>query len=400
MPSVVERIQNFNSNRLPFYTRLKYEAMAKDPFYFFRGTAHLFYEDLASANALPASPLIWACGDLHLENFGSYKGDNRLVYFDLNDFDESALAPAAWELTRMLTSIFVGLIAMGVGEPEAKNMALLYLKSYSLVLSKGRSRYIEPQTAKGIVRSFLLKVGERKQKDLIKERTIRKNGNIALLVDRKRLFPINDPALTKKLTEFVDGWMVNVHHHRFQVIDSGFRIAGTGSLGVKRYLFLLERLHGEQKYLLLDMKLSLPSSLQSQLSIKQPAWLSEAARVVSVQEWMQNISPALLRPVLFNNESYVIKEMQPTADKINFATLENRFDDIEKILENMALLTASAQLRSSGRQGSAIADELMAFGRDEAWMPAIIEYARQYANQVKADFNQYLAAYTAGHFGK
>ena len=399
MPSVAERIQHFNSNRLPFYTGLKYQAMAKDPFYFFRGTAHLFYEDLASANTLPALPLTWVCGDLHLENFGSYKGDNRLVYFDLNDFDESALAPASWELARMVTSIFVGLNSMSTGDVEAKNMALLFLKLYAQVLSKGRSRYIEPQTAKGIVQSFLLKVGERKQKDLVKERTVRKNGDIGLLVDRKRLFPIGDVALTKRLTEFVDGWMVNVHHHRFQVIDAGFRIAGTGSLGVKRYLFLLERQNEERKYLLLDMKLAQPSSLQVHLSNQQPVWLSEAARVVAVQERMQNISPALLRPVLFNNESYVIKEMQPTADKINFATLQNRFDDMEDVLGNMALLTASAQLRSSGRQGSAIADELMDFARDESWIPTILEYARQYANQVKADYNQYLAAYTAGYFG-
>ena len=403
MPPVAERIQHFNSNRLPFYKGLKYQAMAKDPFYFFRGTAHLFYEDLASANTLPIVPLTWVCGDLHLENFGSYKGDNRLVYFDLNDFDESTLAPATWELARMVTSIFVGLNTMGIGAPEAKNMALLFLKTYAQIVSKGRSRYIEPQTAKGIVQSFLLKVGERKQKDLVKERTIRKNGDIGLLIDRKKLFPIdeeNDPSLTKRLTEFVNGWMVNIHHHRFQVIDAGFRIAGTGSLGLKRYLFLLERMDEERKYLLLDMKQAQPSCVQAHVTHQQPAWLSEAARVVAVQERMQNISPALLRPVLFNNESYVIKEMQPTADKINFTTLKDQFDDMEDVLGNMALLTASAQLRSSGRQGSANADELMAFARDEAWIPSIIEYASQYANQVKADYNQYLAAYTAGYFGK
>jgi uncharacterized protein (DUF2252 family) len=372
--------------------------MAKDPFYFYRGTAHLFYEDLATANTLPMAPLTWVCGDLHLENFGSYKGDNRLVYFDLNDFDEATLAPASWELTRMVTSIFVALNTMGIAPATAKNMALLFLKSYALVLSKGRSRYIEPQTAKGIVRTFLLKVAERKQKDLVKERTRGKNGDLALLVDRKRLFPIGDRALTSKLSEFVNTWIVNIHHHRFKVIDAGFRIAGTGSLGVKRYLFLLERLHGERKYLLLDMKQAMPSCLQSHLTIPEPTWQSDAARVVAVQERMQNISPALLRPVLFNNESYVIKEMQPTADKINFATLENRFDDMEDVLENMALLTASAQLRSSGRQGSANADELMAFGSAVDWIASIIEYASRYANQVKADHDSYLAAYRAGYF--
>lgn len=358
----------------------------------------MFYEDLARADTLPQRPLTWVCGDLHLENFGSYKADNRLVYFDLNDFDEAALAPATWELTRMVTSIFVGLGSMNVAADEAGRMALLFLQAYAAVLSKGRARYIEPQTAHGIVQSFLLKVSERKQKDLVKERTVRKNGALRLLVDREKLFPIDDAALTNRLMEFVTGWMVNLHHHRFKVTDAGFRIAGTGSLGVKRYLFLLERMDEADKYLLLDMKQALPSCIQRHFPHQQPGWLSEAARVAAVQERMQNISPALLRPVLFNDESYVIKEMQPTADKINFATLKNQLGDMKDVLENMALLTASAQLRSSGRQGSAIADELMDFARDESWVAPLLQYARQYAGQVTADYQQYLSAYTAGFF--
>ncbi len=44
-----------------------------------------FYEDLQDV-PLPQSPNTWICGDLHLENFGSYKANNKLVYFDLNDF--------------------------------------------------------------------------------------------------------------------------------------------------------------------------------------------------------------------------------------------------------------------------------------------------------------------------
>jgi uncharacterized protein (DUF2252 family) len=379
--------------------------MARDPFYFFRGTAHLFYEDLANTNAMPASPLTWVCGDLHIENFGSYKGDNRLVYFDINDFDEATLAPASWELVRMVTSIFVALITMGATNAEAKNMALLFLQKYAAVLGKGRSRYIEPQTVKGIVRSFLLKVSERKQKDLVKERT-KKNGQFRLLADNKRLFAIT-PPLAYALRGFINNWITTtMHQHRYRVIDAGFRIAGTGSIGVQRYLFLLER-YGARKYLLLDMKQTLPSALQSHLNpselfvragIQQPVWPSEADRAVAIQERMQNISPALLGAGIFNNESYVIKEMQPTADKINFDTLENRYNDIEEVLENMALLTASAQLRSSGRQGAAVADDLIAFGRDGSWIQPIITYAGQYANQVKADYNNYLAAYNTGYF--
>jgi uncharacterized protein (DUF2252 family) len=398
LPSLTERIRQFNSNRLPAYTALKYRAMARDPFYFLRGTAHLFYDDLVAANALPAQPLTWVCGDLHLENFGSYKGDNRLVYFDINDFDEACLAPASWELVRMVTSIFVALETMGAAPVEAKSMALLFLQTYAKVLAKGRSHYIEPQTAKGIVRSFLLKVSCRKQKDLVKERTVRKNGQLALLFDNKRLFTL-EPSLKSALSAFVNDWMAKGgHRHSYQVIDAGFRLAGTGSVGVKRYLFLLKRVSEERKYLLLDMKQAQPSALQSHLPFQQPVWTSEAERVVAAQERMQNISPALLGAAIFNNEPYVIKEMQPTADKINFTTLENRYNDMEDVLENMALLAASAQLRSSGRQSAAIADDLIAFGRDGLWIQPVMTYAGQYARQVKTDFGDYVAAYRSGYF--
>ena len=88
---VVKRITTFDQGREPERLAIKYALMRKDAFVFMRGTCHLFYEDLDPA-ALPASPLVWCCGDLHLENLGTYKGDNRLVYFDLNDFDEACLA--------------------------------------------------------------------------------------------------------------------------------------------------------------------------------------------------------------------------------------------------------------------------------------------------------------------
>lgn len=90
--------------------------------------------------------------------------------------------------------------------------------------------------------------------------------------------------------------------------------------------------------------------------------------------------------------------MQPTADKIDFSTLKNRYTDIKDVVEDMALLTASAQLRSSGRQGAAIADELIAFGRDGSWMQSIITYAGDYAHQVKKDYQEYFSAYNIGYF--
>src|SRR6201999_1549737 len=169
--TIPERIKLFNENRLPEYTAMKYQLMAEDPFRFSRGTCHLFYEDLSAHPALPASPTSWVCGDLHLENFGTYKGDNRLVYFDLNDFDEGLLAPAAWEVVRMITSIFIGCESVGILNKDIEQVAALFLRIYTATLSKGKARYLETDTANGIVKVFMDKICMRKQKELIRQRT-------------------------------------------------------------------------------------------------------------------------------------------------------------------------------------------------------------------------------------
>jgi uncharacterized protein (DUF2252 family) len=397
--SIAERIKLFNSNRLPAYTAMKYEMMAENPFRFLRGACHLFYEDLAGHDAIPGYPLSWICGDLHLENFGSYKGDNRLVYFDLNDFDEGVLAPVTWELARMATSIFTGFEAVGIKRKEATHVARLFLQTYSVVLAGGRARYIEDQTAKGIVRLFLDKVCERRQKELIRQRTLTKNEKLILRIDKIRLFPVDKP-LKKALTDHLTQWIKQDPRlqHRYRVVDVGFRVAGTGSLGVKRYVFLVRNERDPKKHLLIDMKQALPSSLQPWLSTQQPSWHSEADRIVAVQERMQNIPPALLNTTIFENEPYVLKEMQPSADKIDFMVIRDRYKDVECVIKDMAMLTASSHLRSSGRQGSTLADELIAFGKDHHWQEGLLAYAIAYAAKTKKDYQSFFKAYKAGYF--
>ncbi|HEY2607653.1 MAG TPA: DUF2252 family protein, partial [Paraburkholderia sp.] len=108
MPDIEKIIARFNAGRDPERLAMKYKAMRGSPFVFLRGTCHLFYERLPRDKVLDDAPPVWICGDLHLENFGSYKADNRLIYFDNNDFDEACLAPALYELVRLLTSVLVG----------------------------------------------------------------------------------------------------------------------------------------------------------------------------------------------------------------------------------------------------------------------------------------------------
>jgi uncharacterized protein (DUF2252 family) len=85
-----------------------------------------------------------------LENFGSYKGDNRLVYFDLNDFDESVLAPCTWDLVRVLTSILVGGESIGLDASQERTLARRFLDAYVTAIEDGKARWIERETAQGL----------------------------------------------------------------------------------------------------------------------------------------------------------------------------------------------------------------------------------------------------------
>ena len=130
--NVVEDILAFNAGRDPDRLKLKYAAMRASPFAFFRGSCHLFYARLPRDGIFKSAPLAWSCGDLHLENFGSYKGDNRLVYFDINDFDEAALAPASWDPVRLLASLRIAADGRAIARSDADQLCAVFVDTYAL----------------------------------------------------------------------------------------------------------------------------------------------------------------------------------------------------------------------------------------------------------------------------
>ncbi|WDF56944.1 DUF2252 domain-containing protein [Mucilaginibacter sp. KACC 22063] len=399
MASIYQRLTNYNNGLIPEMVQLKYKLMLENAFRFFRGTCHLFYEDLSKAKDFPDGPASWICGDLHLENFGSYKGDNRMVYFDLNDFDESILAPLTWEVVRVLTSIFVAFDTLNISPAEAKKAARLFLDTYTTTLSGGKAYYIDPRTAKGLIKDFMKTVKKRKEGDLIRHVCQGKAAALKIAIDNKTHFNI-DPTLKESLKLKIAGWIEHVPEwpNHYEIKDIAFRVAGTGSVGLKRYMFLLQSNNNKHKYLIVEMKQTRPSCLSPYVTVKQPEWKSEAERLISLKRRMQNIPPALLSEIEFEGESYIFQEMQPLADKINFELIENNYKDIESVIRSMAVLTASAQIRSSGRQGSAITDELIAFAKRNDWQPKLLEYAAGYLQQVEKDYDQFTADYKDGKF--
>jgi hypothetical protein len=85
--------------------RLKHEQMAESEFSFFRATFYRWLQVWEEVCAdLRRVPHLLSVGDLHVENFGTWRDtDGRLVW-GVNDFDEACIYPFTMDLVRLATS--------------------------------------------------------------------------------------------------------------------------------------------------------------------------------------------------------------------------------------------------------------------------------------------------------
>src|SRR6201987_4452099 len=104
--TVTEILVEQNADLLSGLVPLRFARVPTEPFSFYRGPAAVMAADLA---ATPSTGIeIMCCGDAHGSNFGMYAAPDPAIGFDLNDFDEAAVAPAEWDVKRLITSAIIG----------------------------------------------------------------------------------------------------------------------------------------------------------------------------------------------------------------------------------------------------------------------------------------------------
>ena len=62
---------------------------------------------------------------------------------------------------------------------------------------------------------------------------------------------------------------------------------------------------------------------------------------------------------------------------------------VDEIINDMAILTASAHIRSSGWKGAAVVDELSAFGENKQWQTSVLDFGKTYSLTVKKDYQAF-----------
>lgn len=402
-------ILEYNAGRDPERLTRKLAAMADDPFSFFRGTNHLYAASVADSPLLHEAPRTLVCGDLHLDNYGSFKGDNGLVYFDMNDFDEAVCAPFTVDLVRVLSSLQVAARSWKLADEDAHNLCRRFVDTYAAALVDGKPRWVERATAVGIVRDLLRGLRNRKRAPYLRERTVRDGNQIRLRVDGHRTLAAGrDEARRARRILEAYAQQGNGHGQRFVAVDVARRIAGTGSLGLERYVVLARPENDPDTLRLIDIKLAIPSVWAQALGVPANVsrWSAEAARVVGVQRVSQAVSPALLRPVVYAGKgerpcSYVVKSLQPTADRVALGTGKHVVADLDDALQTMAHVAAWCHLRGCGRFGTDLVERLQDYAVGTAWRKSVLKLAghgRQVALRQWREFAQdYRAAMGDAH---
>jgi len=401
--NIIEAIFSNNAGRDPERLAMKYAKMAQSPFIFLRGSCHLFYDALPDSPLFRDTPLAWCCGDLHFENFGSYKGDNRLVYFDINDYDEAALAPVTWDMIRLLTSIQCGADALNATHAEVLAVSQSCLDAYRSALINGKPLWVERETSGGLVNALLTTLQGRERSAFLDKRTIRKGHRRSLILDGVKALPASD-AQKKIVTGFMDDFASRQPSPKFfEVLDIGRRIAGTGSLGVERFVVLVEGKGSPDGNYLLDIKEAKPSALAphlARLGIKQPTWPDEASRVVSVQNRMQAVDHAFLQAVKLAGLPCILRGLQPSEDRVAIGEWGKKLDRLKEVVSTMGRILAWDQLRASGRSGAASADELIAFAQRNHWMKEMLDVATEMTLTTQQQWKIFTEAFNSRQFAE
>ncbi len=343
---------------------------------FFRGTAPHFHARVAHvAGEVPASPLVWCCGDLHLENVGAYRGANRLTYFDIAEVDEGALAPVAWELLRLATSIRIAARTSGLPPRIDDSLVHAALGEYGGRLTDGSICWIERSIAKGVVGRKLDGLEMRSRKQLVRSRTTAGDAHRVLRHDDGHALAPSESdraMLAEWFGAFREG---EAARREWELLDVARRVTGVGSLGLPRWTILVRA----DKVRLFDVKACGSSSLAAASATLQPGWPDEASRVTTIARRLPAAAAAWLAATRIGETDAVVRELQPARDRLSVADLPH-LRAWQEASTTLARLAAWAHLRAAGRQGADRPDALSWWGREVAALEQISRLSRRMAD--------------------
>ncbi|MFI5144403.1 MAG: DUF2252 family protein, partial [Ignavibacteria bacterium] len=97
---------------IPSEIELKHKEMEDNPFSFLRATFYRWIQLFnKNCESMLDTPVVAGVGDLHVENFGTWRDLEGRLIWGVNDFDEAYMLPYTNDLIRLTTSAHLAIKA-------------------------------------------------------------------------------------------------------------------------------------------------------------------------------------------------------------------------------------------------------------------------------------------------
>lgn len=412
-PDPIDLLIESSQGRVESLVPIRYGRMAASPFAFYRGAAAIMASDLAST---PATGLnLQICGDCHLLNFGGFATAERKLVFDINDFDETSVAPWEWDVKRLAASFVIAGRSKGFAESDNRGAAFTAVQSYRQTIAS----YIEQPVLDVWYEALdlgqiIASIQDKKQKrfytrklQAASEQSAHEKefarlafaaGSPPSIIDQPPLIYHSgdrmDQEYRQRAQRSLSGYMDSlpperrVLLNRFQLVDLAFKAVGVGSVGTFCSIGLL--ISGNGDPLFLQIKEARQSVLEPYAGASPYAHRGE--RVVSGQRLMQAASDLFLGWTIGQGP----EKRHFYVRQLNDAKIKPVVELMKPVnLKNYARLTGHALARAHARSGDAAV--LAGYmGKGEAFEEAITQFAADYADQNERDHAALLAAIRSG----
>jgi uncharacterized protein (DUF2252 family) len=428
--------------RVPSLVALKNEMMAASPFGYFRGAVPVMAYDLALAGNTGICNQL--CGDAHVRNLGAFAGPDGRLEFDLNDFDETIVAPFEWDVKRMATSLILAGRAAGTKDMRCREVVAAFLDRYRTTMALlarmpvlDMARYkvhrlgnvspvagilqmaeratpmhtllqlTEAKNARGGGKEGGAKEGEAKGgvaaaeagKKAAKEAAKKAAKKAAKAPELgERVFRTQPPMLRRvtgpmadrvvnSLSLYAESLQPERRHFlsKYRPVDVAFKVVGTGSVGLRDYVVYLDG-NGPKDPLFLQIKEEAASGYAPYAATfgggeRRGAGQHNGRRVVEGERALQVQSDPFLGWTTLEGRDYMVRQLNDHKASIRLESL--------KALELM--------------EYAAVCGELLARGHARAGDPAMVSgylgpaprfdeavggFAEAYADQTEVDWKQ------------
>lgn len=297
--------------------RVKHARMREGVFLFMRSTYYRWAEQwLRHGAEVGRAPEVLAVGDLHLENFGTWRDAEGRLIWGVNDFDEAARLPYTSDLVRLAANALLAIREHQLRLNEGTAMAAL-LEGYGASLSAGGRPFVLADEHRAL-RAIALDRLKDPKKFWSRLEGLRR---------RRAALPAGLPEVISR--------MLPAPNLACRYYD---RVAGLGSLGRERLVAITEWEGGKvaREAKALAPPASLWASGRKGGAILYQAVLDRAVRCAD--------------PFVTARRGWIVRRLAPDCCRIELAELPDQRDE-GRLLYDMGWETANIHL-ASGKPGA------------------------------------------------